>query len=173
MTQDPQKRIRAIPMEYKGVRFRSTLEAGWAYNLDIHHIVWSYEPWAVQIGPAGIRYLADFYLPVHRTWLEVKGPHNDRINKPRLLAKYLHSDPFDSRAPLVVIGRVPIRGRLTFHGTSSAQRIVLAECSACGGYGFTDLEGTWACRRCHDPGPPQDDHRSGDLYWEQVPRTTP
>jgi hypothetical protein len=73
-------KIRAVPRTYRGVRFRSTLEADWAANLDALGIAWQYEPEAVQL-PSGELYRPDFYLPECTTWLEVKGPHNDRLEK--------------------------------------------------------------------------------------------
>ena len=98
--------IRAVPKTYAGVRFRSTLEADWAYNLDHFGIVWQYEPEAVQL-PSGTYYRPDFYLPDIETWLEVKGPHDERIGKAIELSL---SD--DSR--MVVVGRAPVRGFLAF-----------------------------------------------------------
>lgn len=72
--------IRAVPRTYRNVKFRSTLEADWAATLDALGIAWQYEPEAVQL-PSGVLYRPDFYLPECTTWLEVKGPHNDRIEK--------------------------------------------------------------------------------------------
>lgn len=73
-------RMDAVPMTYAGVDFRSTLEADWAAFLDTLAIAWQYEPEAVRL-PTGEIYRPDFYLPECTTWLEVKGPHNDRIEK--------------------------------------------------------------------------------------------
>lgn len=78
--------IQAVPRTYRGVRFRSTLEADWAATLDAFSIAWQYEPEAVQL-PSGDLYRPDFYLPQCTTWLEVKGPHNDRLSKTRELGK--------------------------------------------------------------------------------------
>lgn len=78
--------IRAIPKTYSGVRFRSTLEADWACTLDRLSIRWQYEPGPVKL-PSGELYLPDFYLPDVTTWLEVKGPHDERIGKVHELAK--------------------------------------------------------------------------------------
>jgi len=72
--------IKAVPTTYAGTRFQSTLEADWAATLDNLNIQWQYEPEAVQL-PNGLRYRPDFYLPELTTWLEVKGPHNDRLDK--------------------------------------------------------------------------------------------
>lgn len=76
----------AVPKSYRGVMFRSTLEADWAATLDSLSIAWQYEPEAVQL-PSGERYRCDFYLPEIATWLEVKGPHDERIGKTLELAQ--------------------------------------------------------------------------------------
>jgi hypothetical protein len=72
--------IRAVPLAYKGIKFRSSLEADWAATFDTLGIYWQYEPMALQL-PSGQRYLPDFYLPNLHTWAEVKGPHWERLDK--------------------------------------------------------------------------------------------
>lgn len=78
-------RYMAIPTRYAGVEFRSTLEADWACTLDHYGIVWEYEPEGVQLAD-GTRYRPDFYLPESTTWLEVKGPHDERLDKTQRFA---------------------------------------------------------------------------------------
>ena len=90
--------VRAVPMTYRGARFRSTLEADWAATLDALRIVWEYEPEALRL-PSGEYYRPDFYLPKTRTWLEVKGPHDERIEKTRELADVVEHDPECDRVP--------------------------------------------------------------------------
>lgn len=84
--------INAVPTTYAGTRFQSTLEADWAATLDSLNIEWQYEPEAVQL-PSGSLYRPDFYLPQMTTWLEVKGPHNDRLDKTRELEDATQHDP--------------------------------------------------------------------------------
>lgn len=48
-------------VEYRGVRFRSKLEAHWAHFFDTFGIDWLYEPETFQLQ--GGRYTPDFYLP--------------------------------------------------------------------------------------------------------------
>ena len=84
--------IRSIPTTYKGVRFASTLEADWAKTLDALRIRWEYEPEGVRL-PDGQNYRCDMYLPHLRTWLEVKGPHDQRLDKPAALASALVHAP--------------------------------------------------------------------------------
>ncbi len=85
-------RIAAVPQTYAGVRFRSTLEADWAATLDSVGIRWQYEPEAVAL-PSGALYRPDFYLPDCATWLEVKGPHDERLDKTRELASSVAHNP--------------------------------------------------------------------------------
>lgn len=62
------------PLEttYKGIRFRSRLEARWAVVFDALRIVWQYESQGFLLQN-GQGYLPDFYLPDSGTWVEVKG----------------------------------------------------------------------------------------------------
>lgn len=78
--------IAAIPRVYRGVQFRSTLEASWAATLDRLAIEWVYEPRSFAL-PSGTTYIPDFLLPRMQTWLEVKGDHNQRIEKVREFAE--------------------------------------------------------------------------------------
>jgi len=72
--------MNAIPTIYRGVKFRSRLEARWAVFFDTMEIDWRYE----HEGHAGGRwYLCDFYLPQFDLWLEIKPSHpsEDEIAK--------------------------------------------------------------------------------------------
>lgn len=87
--------IAAQPVVYKGVRFRSSLEARWATVFDSLDnacdnddrrrwlYVWYYEPQGFLLPSCGVEgcdkhparpYLPDFYLPYLGIWVEVKGP---------------------------------------------------------------------------------------------------
>lgn len=230
--------IKAVPRTYAGVRFRSTLEADWAYNLDRLGITWEYEPEAVQL-PSGDFYRPDFYLPQCTTWLEVKGPHDDRLEKTRELAAVAYDDitcqgwgdeefvvkvhtagmqreaeeairnapdgptqvtvrtrRFDDttrefvdeqafrvrrrvrltcaaaqhlRYPgdgnrsccqsgsgtawrMVVIGRSPVRGMMTWQSAMNYYDLSVIRCSDCGEHSFFDEVGAWTCRRCRAGG---------------------
>lgn len=65
------KEIKAKPTEYKGIRFRSKLEAQVAYFFDLCHISWLYEPDRLDDGEK--EYNPDFYLPETDDYIEVKG----------------------------------------------------------------------------------------------------
>lgn len=65
--------IQPIQTTYAGCRFRSRLEARWAVFFDHLGIEWRYEPEGFLVGTDNRPYLPDFWLPVQKIWLEVKG----------------------------------------------------------------------------------------------------
>jgi hypothetical protein len=66
----------SIPTSYKGISFRSKLEADWARWFDAHQMRWVYESEGFDLGD-GIWYMPDFWLPALRTIVEVKGILDD------------------------------------------------------------------------------------------------
>lgn len=68
--------IKAIPTRYKGILFRSKLEAQWAKFFDKLNIEWIYEPEGIEFDD-GTKYLPDFYLPELECFFEVKGIMSD------------------------------------------------------------------------------------------------
>jgi hypothetical protein len=90
--------VRAVPVTYNGIRFRSTLEADWACTMDHYRIAWQYEPEAFQL-PSGVFYRPDFWLPEITTWLEVKGPHRERVEKAEELRWAVQTPPEWGDAP--------------------------------------------------------------------------
>lgn len=166
--------VRSIATTYAGVRFVSTLEADWAKNLDALAIAWSYEPEGVKL-PDGQNYRCDFWLPHITTWLEVKGPHNQRIDKPaRLAAALLHAPGCARGLPQqrlerpdavcacgygpgmpyqqVLVGRPATHGRLTWETAGhDGSVLVLTSCRTCGQYSWLTLAGPLVCRRCLHP----------------------
>ena len=93
--------VAAHPTLYRGTQFRSELEAGWARTLDHLSIGRQYEKHACRL-PSGAFYLPDFRLPAIRTFIEVKGPHGQRMNKPQELAEEVNEDV------IVLIGWPPV-----------------------------------------------------------------
>lgn len=67
-----QNYIKAIPTEYKGVKFRSKLESNYAKLFDYFGMNWMYEVEGYQF-PDGTWYLPDFYFPDQDLFVEVKG----------------------------------------------------------------------------------------------------
>lgn len=108
--------VRAVPTVHRGVQMRSHLEARWASVLDTAGIRWEYEPQVIPLGQARGKwlggYLPDFWLPDQRIWLEVKGPHMERIEKTRALARRLGKDGLVLLGTAVGSARlVPAAGR--------------------------------------------------------------
>lgn len=70
-------RIQAKETCYRGVLFRSRLEARWAVFFDALKVSWQYEPRRF-FFPDGTSYLPDFYLPNwNDSYIEIKGSdHN-------------------------------------------------------------------------------------------------
>jgi hypothetical protein len=153
--------IRAVPVCYAGVLFRSTLEADWAATLDSLAIDWQYEPEAVRL-PSGELYRPDFYLPRITTWLEVKGPHEERLAKAIELARAVDHHPDCTGATgdyerccqgeyqLVVVGLAPVRGQTTWKvlcqvGGEPYDDGCLQECGNCGAWYWHGL-GAYGCR---------------------------
>lgn len=99
------------PTEYNGRQFRSYLEACWAATLDFLGILWDYEEHKVFLSD-GQEYWPDFYLRESSSWLEVKGPHMNRIDKVEKFAAHLWatspaSCTYDMGAPMVILGKEP------------------------------------------------------------------
>jgi hypothetical protein len=159
-------------MFYKGIQFRSTLEADWAATMDSLDWYWQYEPIAVRLTKEGIAYLCDFYLPNQRVWCEVKGPHDERLEKTAAFYRALEPDPWDVTRPLVVILRAAGPGdAAVWEGVDSSHNIVITTCPECTNHGFMDYNGVWACRQgCRNGGENKfwtlsRDGISGALYW--------
>lgn len=141
--------ITPIPLEYGGHKFRSSLEADWAATFDSLDIAWTYEPVGIEF--AGVKYLPDFWLPSIQVWAEVKGPHNDGVDKPRALQAELNRSVASEWAftrDLVVILRPAGPGNTaTWEVTDGGQDIVIALCPNCEHFGFMDYAGDRRCRR--------------------------
>jgi hypothetical protein len=63
--------IEATPTIYKGVRFRSRLEARWAVFWDELGVKWEYEPQMFEL-PDGKQYIPDFWIVDLALWVEIK-----------------------------------------------------------------------------------------------------
>jgi hypothetical protein len=176
-------KIKAIPTVYRGIPFASSLEADWAATFDRFQWEWQYEPVGIEL-PDGQRYRPDFYLPTQRVWAEVKGPHNERLEKPSRLQRAV-GDAFEWDADLVVILRPPRVGRngngerAWWENAVNGQDLVMVLCPECGHHGFMDLAGVWSCRRHMRVRPepnkfwtePEGDlFRPGELPFTRAPR---
>lgn len=140
--------IRAVPMVYNGIRFRSTLEADWAATFDALAWYWEYEPYAVEFTN-GQRYLPDFRLPGQHAWCEVKGPHGERADKPRRLHQGV-GNVDSSSGDRVIFCRPAGPGRAAnWHCATGDHRVTITKCGACQQWCFTKpLVDQWRCRHC-------------------------
>lgn len=105
--------LKALPTTYRGVTFRSRLEADWASSLDGIDMPWTYEPEGYQLSD-GSWYAPDFWLPTARAWLEVKGGHERRVTKVEQFAADLWAESgtdhtYNPDAPMILIARAPAR----------------------------------------------------------------
>lgn len=174
--------IKSIPTIYRNTWFASTLEADWAATMDRLGWAWQYEPEAVRLAD-GRAYRPDFYLPAHRVWCEVKGPHNERLDKADALQTTVTLDDMPWASPLVVVLRPPGTGdTAVWEGAQASQDIVMVRCPDCGHDGFMDYEGVWSCRlhlsTSRNPvkfwlEPGGDLFRSGQLPFTRAPRPGP
>lgn len=62
--------LKALPTEYRGLQFRSRLEARWAVFYDALGIPYEYEREGYDLN--GIWYLPDFWIPTLDAWIEIK-----------------------------------------------------------------------------------------------------
>ena len=139
----------AQPTTYRGTEFRSQLEAGWAHTLDRLGIAWEYELREFRL-PSGARYLPDFWLPAVRTFIEVKGAHVRRRNKPEELAAGIGRDA------IVLIGWPPITKQAAeFRWDPYLQWLDplgydtrLALCPECSGWQWMRAQLSRRCRVC-------------------------
>jgi hypothetical protein len=77
--------IKNIPTKYKGIEFRSRLEARWAYYWDLIGLEWMYEFEGFDLD--GEWYLPDFYIPKWG-YIEIKpegGVTEDALRKATLM----------------------------------------------------------------------------------------
>lgn len=178
--------IKATPTWYRGTLFRSTLEADWAATFDQLNWAWAYEPVAVRMTLDGetVDYRPDFWLPTSRTWAEVKGPHNERLDKALMLAESFRTevipdDEWETMRTHMVILRPPASGEFcTWENTHSSVDMVVVLCPECGEHGWMDFSGPWRCPRgCHNGGenkfwklPGGGIYRSRELPFERAPK---
>ena len=100
----------AIETEYKGLKFRSRLEARWAVFFDKLKIAYQYEAQGYEAN--GFRYLPDFYLPDLKDYVEVKGTTAAMRDEARRMYGFVNeSSPLpgfaDGDSSLIVLGEVP------------------------------------------------------------------
>lgn len=144
--------MKAIETKYRGMKFRSRLEARWAVFFDTLFVPYVYEPEGYDLETR--KYLPDFWLPDSQQFFEVKGIMTDiDREKINLLAVESGKD--------VVIGLPNAEFMIVEHhqyeegGEDSIfwanPRDVetgIFRCSSCGCVYFSSENNTWSCRKC-------------------------
>ena len=89
-------------------------------------------------------------------WCEVKGPHDERLDKTRSLQEGFLSaecDEWSWYAKMVVILRPPGPGEVAvWESVLPHQSIVMVRCHECEHYGWMDFNGIWTCRHHFEVG---------------------
>lgn len=141
--------LKAIPTTYRGIEFRSKLEAKYAQAFDRLGIVWEYEGHGFAFDD-GTWYCPDFYMPEIDTYFEVKGVMDEASErKVKMLAE---------ECKWVVVGGPD--GTMTLYEgwrnsdggsgwvISQPGETHIGKCSSCGRYVFWGV-GSYECHSCH------------------------
>lgn len=166
--------MRAIRTRYKGIEFRSMLEAQWAKFFDAIKMPYSYEQEGYEFND-GTKYLPDFYLPDSDTFFEVKGIMSevDMHKIDTLMAE---------GGKKVAIGYAGGRFQAcnAWEEPLSSDALTtyawLCRCRQCGKLYFIGCEGFWGCQCCGyydgDAGFEvlMDSDGKGELNWNKMAR---
>jgi hypothetical protein len=129
--------VKAIQTSYKGVLFRSRLEARWAVFFDALAIRWQFEPEGYELKD-GTKYLPDFWLRDLKAFLEVK-PEADPFTKARKFAR-------ESKRSIILAAGEP--GGLMFIASRASTRRGEQDTAVCINPGKDDHGRLWV-----DPSP--------------------
>lgn len=144
--------VSSVPLTYRGVRYRSHLEADWAAMFDSLDIYYQYEPEPLRL-PSGAKYDPDFFVPNQHLYAEAKGAHNERLWKPQELAAALDV-MIGWKQYMVVVLRAPGPGGLaSWESADGTAPPPLNHCTACGYWSFAkaDEDGNYFCCQCDAP----------------------
>ena len=148
--------IKSIKTEYKGVLFRSKLEAQWAKFFDAEGISWIYEPEGYEFED-GTKYLPDFWLPDSGQYFEVKGVMKALdLHKIELLIKQ------SGRACIIGNGDgsfIACNYWGSWHDLATESESALVTCKKCGKKWFMGSAGLFTCQCC---GEYDGDHHIGE-----------
>lgn len=133
-----------IPTLYRGMRFRSRLEAKWAVFFDRLGWRWTYEPFDLR------GYIPDFVLHMHKPLLVEVKPDIDAASL------RTHVDKIDASGwadEALVVGVRPIDFKTyRFAGLLRDQgdwkEGVIFICKQCKGWSLCHTHGSFACRAC-------------------------
>lgn len=144
----------SIPTEYKGITFRSRLEAQWADWFDDHDIKWEYEPEGYKLPwkNSTIKYLPDFFLPEMNSFFEVKGVMEE-FDKEKLfaLARAVRNERKDGLERVFVGGLEVGKDLALVHADEKSKGfgyLGLAKCENCQRYFFINPVSSGICLYC-------------------------
>ena len=130
--------------EYRGVEFKSNLEAKCAECFDNLGIRWEYEPKTFRGKDfAGGQYTPDFYLPSAELYIEVVGVWDERHRQNFMSFIELKEIDFNKPALLCINGQ----GYFCTPWAEKSDR-VLNRCIKCGTWFGIDMERWWHCPKC-------------------------
>lgn len=153
----------SIPTRYRGILFRSKLEADWALTFDQLGLAWDYEKEGHYFGTQF--YLPDFWLPRSQQFVEVKAVWEPADVK-KALALCCHMDQRcypPARGPEIVLVRCEPSGHffgwprglnlnddVSFADAMLEQthHLSLLRCLVCTGWYFAVEEGDYTCACC-------------------------
>lgn len=164
--------IKAIPTIYKGIRFKSRLEAAFAAFLDSMNIKWQYEPQSYVVnsyiaigGKVGaarrmIHYLPDFQLPELKIFVETKASNmagifwediglpffEDTLQKQNNVMIVSHTAAF--LIDTLWASDETLHQFATNIGECPADEIWLGMCPECDKWNILSNEGDHSCRAC-------------------------
>jgi len=155
--------VKAIPTRYKGLLFRSKLEADYARSFDALGLEWRYEDEGRYFGDQF--YLVDFFLPRSRQFVEVKGVFEpDDVRKVASLLKHIPPRPHTNPETCPDIALVACEPGGVFRGwvrgacradanllelsRAACRELRAFACSLCGGWWFADDSLSWRCQCC-------------------------
>jgi len=170
----------SIKTRYNDILFRSKLEADWARLFDALGVKWEYEREGRYFGD--VFYLPDFWLPMSRQYVEVKGEFEPAdCKKIHAVTDVVGQRPHthDENCPDIVIVACEPNG--VFRGwerdkqgpvdwvtflTQKSRHVALFECNVCKGWWFLVPELSWRCQCC---GAYDGDGHLSDMWESPIP----
>jgi len=154
MKYDEPRFKKGIPTLYKGINFRSRLEARCARLLDEMKLKREYESKAFVLEN-GKELWPDFFLPELNTWVETKGMITESDIEDFIdFSEEFGYEEVGAETGVVLLSNdeaVFLHGNFVFNdgtGAPDLEKLSLGKCSECGSYFFAGEEGSYHCRKC-------------------------
>lgn len=139
----------AIPTLYRGITFRSRLEADMAFLLDGLRLSWTYEPSSVLLD-TGDHFAIDFFVASRRLWVETRGVHSPKGD--RQIGAFARRCQESEDEDFLVVGpdTIVLHEPVARWGVPSGPARLL-RCGTCRSFSFIGA-GWEACRAVDCPG---------------------